>query len=214
MVGLRHDHCIKETARDHDRDPRRADCLARGPRSLHRHVRRRVRERPAHAVDVPRRRSVLHVLPTGDPPLRRKRLRSGTAFRTDDFAGGACWLAPGESVDEEALGGVLEAGIESARLGVIFEFMEQVGASHPDGDHWHLPGIGVDPCRQGAGIGSLLLAHTPADVDRNDAVAYLESSNPLNVALYERFGFEVIAEIQAGDSPTIWPMLRPANPST
>lgn len=138
----------------------------------------------------------------------------GTAFRTDDFAGGACWLAPGEAVDEEALGGVLEGGIEPARLGVIFEFMEQVGASHPDVDHWHLPGIGVDPCRQGAGIGSLLLAHTLAEVDRDGAVAYLESSNPLNVVLYERFGFEVIAEIQAGDSPTIWPMLRPANPST
>ena len=76
----------------------------------------------------------------------------GTAFRTDDCAGIACWLAPGESVDEEALGGVLEATIEPARLGVIFEFMEQVGASHPTFDHWHLPGIAVDPSHQGAGI--------------------------------------------------------------
>jgi ribosomal protein S18 acetylase RimI-like enzyme len=92
--------------------------------------------------------------------------------------------------------------------------MEQVGTSHPDVDHWHLPGIGVDPRHQGAGIGSLLLAHTLAEVDRGGVAAYLESSNPLNVPLYERFGFEVIAEIQAGDSPTIWPMLRPANPST
>ncbi len=132
----------------------------------------------------------------------------GTAFRTDDCAGIACWLAPGESVDEEALGGVLEATIEPERLGVIFEFMEQVGASHPTFDHWHLPGIAVDPSHQGAGIGSLLLAHSLAEVDRHGAAAYLESSNPLNVPLYERFGFEVIAEIQAGDSPTIWPMLR------
>ena len=137
----------------------------------------------------------------------------GTAFRTDDFAGAACWLAPGESVDEEALGGVLEAAIDPARLGVVFEFMEQVGASHPEVDHWHLPGIGVDPSRQGAGLGSALLEHTLALVDRDGVVAYLESSNPLNVPLYERFGFEVIAEIQAGDSPTIWPMLRPAQVS-
>lgn len=134
----------------------------------------------------------------------------GTAFRTDDFAGIACWLAPGESVDEEALGGVLEAGIEPDCLGDVFGFMEQVGASHPEVDHWHLPGIGVDPCRQGAGIGSLLLADTLDEIDRHGAVAYLESSNPLNVPLYERFGFSVIAEIQAGDSPPIWPMLRPA----
>ncbi len=134
----------------------------------------------------------------------------GTAFRTDDCAGIACWLAPGESVDEEALGGVLEATIEPERLGVIFEFMEQVGASHPTFDHWHLPGIAVDPSHQGAGIGSLLLAHSLAEVDRHGAAAYLESSNPLNVPLSERFGFAVIAEIQAGDSPTIRPMLRPA----
>ena len=138
----------------------------------------------------------------------------GTAFRTDDSAGCACWLAPGEAVDEEALGGVLEAGVEPERLGAVFEFMEQVGASHPDIDHWHLPGIGVDPSRQGAGLGSLLLAHTLAEVDRDGVAAYLESSNPLNVPLYERFGFEVIAEIQAGDSPTIRPMLRPSPGST
>lgn len=134
----------------------------------------------------------------------------GTAYRTDDFSGGACWLRPGDVVDEEALGEVLASAIDPARLGVIFEFMEQVGASHPDVEHWHLPGIGVDPVRQGVGIGSLLLAHTLAEVDRDGVAAYLESSNPLNVPLYERFGFEVTAEIQAGDSPTIWPMLRPA----
>ena len=138
----------------------------------------------------------------------------GTAFRTDDAAGCACWLAPGESVDEEALGGVLESTIEPERVGVVFEFMEQVGVSHPEIDHWHLPIIGVDPSRQGVGLGSLLLAHTLAMVDRDGRAAYLESSNPRNVPLYERFGFEVIAEIQAGDSPTIWPMLRPSRSST
>ena len=89
-----------------------------------------------------------------------------------------------------------------------------VGAAHPEVDHWHLPGIGVDPSRQGEGLGSLLLAHTLGEVDRAGGVAYLESSSPLNVPLYERFGFEVIAEIQAGTSPTIWPMLRPAQGAT
>jgi ribosomal protein S18 acetylase RimI-like enzyme len=136
----------------------------------------------------------------------------GTAFRTDDHAGSAWWIPPGESVDEEALGGVMEANIEPERLGVIFDFLGQVGTSHPEIDHWHLPAIGVDPSRQGIGIGSQLLGHSLAEVDRNGDVAYLESSNPRNVPLYERFGFEVIAEIQAGDSPTIWAMLRPVDP--
>lgn len=80
--------------------------------------------------------------------------------------GTACWLAPGWSFDEEALRVVLQAGFEPERLGVDFDFREQVGSSHPDGDHWHLPGIGADPSRQGEGLGSLLLAHTLAEVDR------------------------------------------------
>ncbi|HUW04009.1 MAG TPA: GNAT family N-acetyltransferase [Acidimicrobiales bacterium] len=108
---------------------------------------------------------------------------------------------------------MLEATVAPERLGVVFDFMEQVGASHPGVAHWHLPGIGVDPFRQGAGIGSLILSRSLAEVDCDGGVAYLESSNRLNVPLYQRFGFEVIAEIQAGDSPTIWPMLRPAEGS-
>lgn len=134
----------------------------------------------------------------------------GTASRTDDFAGAALWLAPDESVDEEALGGVMAAALPAERLGDLFAFLEQVGASHPEVEHWHLPVIGVDPRRQGLGYGSLLLARTLAEIDRQPVAAYLESSNPANVPLYERFGFQVVAEIQSGDSPTIWPMLRPA----
>jgi hypothetical protein len=38
--------------------------------------------------------------------------------------------------------------------------------------------------------------------------AYLESSNPRNISLYERHGFEIIGLIQAGGSPTLTPMLR------
>jgi hypothetical protein len=40
--------------------------------------------------------------------------------------------------------------------------------------------------------------------------AYLESSNPANVPLYERHGFRALGTIQAGSSPTIFPMLRAA----
>jgi len=77
-------------------------------------------------------------------------------------------------------------------------------------EHWYLPAIGVDPRGQGKGYGSALLAHSLEVCDRAHEAAYLESTNPLNIHLYERFGFEVIGEIQAGRSPTIVPMLRAA----
>ena len=49
-----------------------------------------------------------------------------------------------------------------------------------------------------------------ATVDADGMPAYLESTNPRNVPLYERFGFRVTAEIQAGSSPPMHAMWRPA----
>jgi hypothetical protein len=44
--------------------------------------------------------------------------------------------------------------------------------------------------------------------DDQAQTAYLESSNSANIPAYERLGFEVHAEIQAGSSPTLCSMLR------
>jgi hypothetical protein len=40
--------------------------------------------------------------------------------------------------------------------------------------------------------------------------AYLESSNPAKVPLYERHGSVILGTIQVGSSPPIFPMLRAA----
>ena len=45
-------------------------------------------------------------------------------------------------------------------------------------------------------------------VDEDGTPAYLESSNPVNISLYQRHGFEVLGTIQVGTSPPITPMLR------
>jgi ribosomal protein S18 acetylase RimI-like enzyme len=81
---------------------------------------------------------------------------------------------------------------------------------HPKEPHWYLAMIGVDPSRQGQGLGAALLKATLAQVDEQGLPAYLESSNPANLPLYERHGFEVQGEIRPGDGPPIIPMLRPA----
>ena len=46
--------------------------------------------------------------------------------------------------------------------------------------------------------------------DEDGLIAYLESSNPRNLSLYERHGFEIIGKIQAGTSPTLYPIIREA----
>ena len=44
--------------------------------------------------------------------------------------------------------------------------------------------------------------------DRDSIPAYLESSNPRNISLYERHGFEVLDTFQVGSTPPVSPMLR------
>ncbi len=86
-----------------------------------------------------------------------------------------------------------------------FEKMEQW---HPKEPHWYLPLIGVEPNAQGNGLGGALMRHALARCDQEGALAYLESSNPRNISLYERHGFEVMGEIQLGAGPLVTPMLR------
>jgi ribosomal protein S18 acetylase RimI-like enzyme len=87
---------------------------------------------------------------------------------------------------------------------------EQMGQYHPDEPHWYLPLIGVDPAQQGKGYGSALLKHAFRLCDEDGTSAYLESSNPENIPLYRRHGFEVLGTIQVGSAPPITPMLRRA----
>ena len=47
-----------------------------------------------------------------------------------------------------------------------------------------------------------------ARCDADGIPAYLESSNPRNIGLYQRHGFEVRSPIQVGSSPEVVPMLR------
>jgi ribosomal protein S18 acetylase RimI-like enzyme len=64
----------------------------------------------------------------------------------------------------------------------------------PRRDHWHLGPIGVHPELQGRGIGTALLDSFLTTVDQQGLPAYLETDVDRNVALYQTFGFEVIAE--------------------
>lgn len=54
------------------------------------------------------------------------------------------------------------------------------------------------------------MKHALRRVDEDRLPAYLESSNPRNISLYERHGFEVVGEIQVGKSPVMTPMIRAA----
>jgi GNAT superfamily N-acetyltransferase len=137
-------------------------------------------------------------------------VEAGTADITGDDAGAAVWVPPGASPDNDAVGELMVRAVDEGRHPEAFAFFEQMAEHHPTGAHWYLPFIGVEPTRQGRGLGSRLLDWGLARADRDGVPAYLEASSPRNRALYERHGFVATAEVQAGDSPPMWPMHRPA----
>lgn len=132
------------------------------------------------------------------------------AWIAGDFGGAAMWLPPGVESDGERLAAIVQESVDEARRDTTFAMMEEMAKTHIEEDHWYLPMIGVDPARQGQGMGSALLSHALAKCDEAGLPAYLESSNPANVPLYERHGFRVVRTIQLGDAPAFFPMLRDA----
>lgn len=130
------------------------------------------------------------------------------AHTTDGYAGVALWLPPGVTPDEDALADIMQRTVNSSMRDQVFAVFEQMAKYHPAEPHWYLPLIGVDPARQGKGLGNALMAHALRRCDADRVPAYLESSNPRNISLYRRHGFEELGEIQVDSSPTVVPMLR------
>lgn len=128
---------------------------------------------------------------------------------SDGFGGAAMWLPPGVEPDIETLDRLIRENADPAILLDVEAIFDAMGRYHPETPHWYLPLIGVDPARQGQGIGDTLMRHALARCDRDGVAAYLESSNPRNIPLYRRHGFEILGTIQVGSSPVLTPMLRP-----
>jgi ribosomal protein S18 acetylase RimI-like enzyme len=137
-----------------------------------------------------------------------KAFAHGSAYYVDGYVGAALWLPPDVHPDEETLIALVQQTVSEQIQKDFYAVFERMGRYHPTEPHWYLPLMGVDPSQQGKGFGSALLQHTLFQLDRDNKLAYLESSNPRNIPLYKRHGFELLGIIQTGTSPSIAPMLR------
>ena len=137
-----------------------------------------------------------------------KAFTHGSAYYVDGYAGAALWLPPAVHPDEDALVALVKRTVPEPMHQDVFAVFDQMGHYHPREPHWYLPLIGVDPCHQGKGYGAALMQHALLPCDRDHMPAYLESTNPKNIPLYERHGFAVLGTIQVGASPPLFPMLR------
>jgi ribosomal protein S18 acetylase RimI-like enzyme len=135
-------------------------------------------------------------------------LQSGMGLAMENYAAVALWLAPGDGPDEQTLGELIETAVAREKQDDMAAVVEEMGRYHPEGPHWYLPFIGVEPSRQGQGLGSALLGTSLSRCDADGLPAYLESTNPRNQSLYERHGFQAMGEIKVRSCPPIVPMLR------
>jgi ribosomal protein S18 acetylase RimI-like enzyme len=133
----------------------------------------------------------------------------GSALRVGS-AGAALWLPPGTGPDEAALDALMMRTADPATAVDGPQLMQQMASYHPKEPHWYLPLIGVDPARHRNGYGAALLQDTLRRCDQDHVAAYLESTNPANITLYQRHGFELRGTIQVGSAPPLFPMFRPA----
>ena len=75
-----------------------------------------------------------------------------------------------------------------------FRAAEDTMRAHRPADvHFYLQGLGVDPPRQGEGLGSAVIGPVLRRCDEESLPAYLERTKERNVGFYGRHAFAVVA---------------------
>jgi ribosomal protein S18 acetylase RimI-like enzyme len=132
-------------------------------------------------------------------------------------AGLACWLPPGVGVPglwRQIRAGLLSLPFRFGRGGFdkLLAYDQVARRLHHDYapmPHWYLAALGVDPDRQGQGIGSALLRPMLARADSTGTACWLDTHRERNVKLYERHGFETCECLTPPGHPVpVWGMLR------
>jgi ribosomal protein S18 acetylase RimI-like enzyme len=152
----------------------------------------------------------------GEGSERKQRMRDGwrgilrhtsddlsTTYTTDDMAGAALWHPPGYEGagfigSLRLLPSILRLAGGFRRLREISKaigFLEERRRQHVPTPHFYLSALGVEPERQGEGIGTALMRPVLERADREEVAAYLETATARNVLLYERQGFAVVEEL-------------------
>jgi ribosomal protein S18 acetylase RimI-like enzyme len=140
--------------------------------------------------------------------LAASSFEAAAAHRTNDGLGVAIWVPPDIHGDSGPVEAVIDESIATDLKADVSAVFDQTEQYRPVAPHWYLSLIGVEMLYRSRGLGGALLEHGLRQCDRDHLPTYLWSSNPRNVPLYQRHGFEVMGRIQVGSSPVVSPMLR------
>jgi GNAT superfamily N-acetyltransferase len=107
--------------------------------------------------------------------------------------------------------GPIRAGL--ARTLRFVRIDHEMRKRHPPYRHWYLWFLGVEPERQGQGLGSKLLRSLSAKAEANGVACYLETDTPTNLKIYGQHGYLVESEevlLPRTVDLRMWFMRRPA----
>lgn len=134
-----------------------------------------------------------------------------------EFEGIAAWLPPGKApfnswqmLRSVSPSVILEFGrLGASRMQSFNRFADALHRRLAPYPHWYLQILGVDPSSQGQGMSSRLLKPMLERLDRENIPCYLETNTEKNVAIYDRFGFELAAAKKLeGTEVTCYAMVR------
>ena len=141
-----------------------------------------------------------------------------TARDDGALVGAAAWLPPnalGLPGDRHArVSSAMVRMLYPARARKLFAGFSGLAALHPRQPHWYLMFVGVEPRRQGSGVGASLLSPVLEQADADGTLCYLETPFAQTHRFYKQLGFQITSESQPFEAPTpIWTMTRTARPS-
>lgn len=138
----------------------------------------------------------------------------------NDHYGISVWSLPLPAADVAQKTAAKHAALERAMGSECLKAFTEIEASmavHESGlkldKHWYLSILGVDPSRQGQGLGGGLVIPVLREADELGVPSYLTTFNPRNIPFYERLGYRA-----AGDFPEpvtnsrFWVLVRDPTP--
>ena len=136
-----------------------------------------------------------------------KRVLKGTVWTIGNGASVAMWDAPtsAPAATEDLPDDTLATQLPADALARVNAYDDAVHAALPTTPFWYLGVLGTHPAHAGRGWGRAVSAVGLRRAAADGVPAVLETSNPGNVALYRRAGWEV-ARVVTLEPLTIWIM--------
>jgi GNAT superfamily N-acetyltransferase len=131
-------------------------------------------------------------------------------------AGAAIWLPPGGNIVGTMrmirlglLAGIYRFGPPSfLKFISVMNSLEHLHKRDVPPEHWYLFLLGIDPSRQGQGVGGTIIQPVLERADKDRLPCYLETTKERNLDFYGKHGFDVVVDDRINDGPRYWTMKR------